>query len=165
MKLKKWALLAEILGGIAVVLTLIFVGYQIQQSNEQAALNTSALRLTAYQQLVDGISEFNIQTLQNADLRAVRIKLEAGTSIDELNPEEDQIINAFLYLAYRNGDLAYMQYRQGIIDEERLLSGMGLLVDYLAIPTVVAHWNQAKEGFVADYRNYIDQLVEDAKSN
>ncbi len=70
MKLQKWALLAEILGGIAVVVSLIFVGYQVQQSNEQAALNTSALRLAAYQQLIEGISEFNIQTLQNAELRA-----------------------------------------------------------------------------------------------
>jgi hypothetical protein len=153
------------LGGIAVVVSLIFVGYQVQQSNEQAALNTSALRLAAYQQLIEGISEFNIQTIQNAELRAVRIKFDGGTKYDELNPEEQQIINAFLFLAYRNGDLAYMQYRQGIIDEERLLSGMGLLVGYLAYPTVREHWNGAKEGFVRDYRNYIDQLVEDTESN
>jgi hypothetical protein len=163
--LKKWALLAEVLGGIAVVISLIFVGLQVQQSNEQAALNTDALRLTAYAQLVDGISDFNIQTLQNAELRAVRNRLEAGAQIDELDPDEQQIIKAFLYLAYRNGDLAYMQYSQNIIDEERLLSGMGLLADYLAYPTVRKHWNRAKDGFVRDYRNYIDQLVEDAESN
>ena len=165
MDLKKWALLAEVLGGIAVVISLIFVGLQVQQSNEQAALNTDALRLTAYAQLIDGISDFNIQTLQNAELRAVRNKLEAGAQIDELDPDEQQIIKAFLYLAYRNGDLAYMQYSQGIIDEERLLSGMGLLVDYLAMPTVRTHWDQAKQGFVAEYRNYIDQIVEDTKSD
>ena len=165
MDLKKWALLAEVLGGIAVVISLIFVGLQVQQSNEQAALNTNALRLTAYAQLVDGISNFNIQSLQNAELRAVRNKLEAGVQIDELDADEQQIINAFLYLAYRNGDLAYMQYSQNIIDEERLLSGMGLLVDYLAKPTVKAHWDQAKQGFVAEYRNYIDQLVENTKSD
>ena len=165
MDLKKWALLAEVLGGIAVVISLIFVGLQVQQSNEQAALNTNALRLTAYAQLIDGISDFNIQTLQNAELRAVRNKLGAGAQIDELDPDEQQIINAFLYLAYRNGDLAYMQYSQNIIDEERLLSGMGLLVDYLAMPTVKAHWDQAKQGFVAEYRNYIDQLVENTKSD
>jgi hypothetical protein len=163
--LKKWALLAEVLGGIAVVISLIFVGLQVQQSNEQAALNTDALRLTAYAQLIDGISDFNIQTLQNAELRAVRNKLDAGAQIDELDPDEQQIIGAFLYLAYRNGDLAYMQYSQGIIDEERLLSGMGLLVDYLAMPTVRTHWDQAKQGFVAEYRNYIDQIVEDTKSD
>ena len=147
------------------MISLIFVGLQVQQSNEQAALTTNALRLTAYAQLVDGISDFNIQTLQNAELRSVRTKLEAGTQLDELNPDEQQIINAFLFLAYRNGDLAYMQYSQGVIDEERLISGMGLLINYLAFPTVRAHWDRVKMGFVAEYRTYIDQLVENTKSN
>ena len=44
---RKWALIAEILGAVAVVVSLGFVGYQLQQSNEQAALNTRALELAA----------------------------------------------------------------------------------------------------------------------
>ncbi|MDJ0940468.1 MAG: hypothetical protein QNJ00_11965 [Woeseiaceae bacterium] len=164
MNLQKWALLAEILGGIAVVVSLIFVGYQIQQSNEQAALNTTALQVTAYQQLIDGISEFNTQTIQNQELRSARIKVEAGAQFDELSAEEQEIFNAFLYLAYRNGDLAYFQFQKGIIDEERLRSGMGLLVNYLALPTVRRHWDERKEGFVTEYRDYIDQLIEDAET-
>ena len=153
MKLEKWALIAEIIGGIAIVVSLIFVGYEVRQ-------NTQATQIAAYQQLINGISEFNIQTLENPDLRAVRNKLESGTSIEELNPDEQQIINAFLYLTYRNGDMAYMQYRGGLIDEERLISGMGILVKFLAIPTVQSHWNQAKSGFVDEYSDYIDALIE-----
>jgi hypothetical protein len=162
--LRKWALLAEILGGIAVVVSLIFVGYQVQQSNEQAALNTTALQVTAYQQLIDGISGFNVETIQNPELRAVRIKIEEGASIAELNPEERQIFNAFLYLAYRNGDLAFLQFQRGIIDEKRLRSGMGLLVNYLEYPTVRQHWDQAKSSFVEEYRNYIDYLVQENRT-
>jgi len=163
--LRRWALFAEISGGIAVVVSLIFVGYQVQQSNEQAALNTTALQVTAYQQLIDGISEFNVQTMQNPELRAVRMKVDAGAAIEELNPEEQAIFNAFLYLAYRNGDLAFLQFQKGIIDENRLRSGMGLLVNYLEVPTVRQHWDQAKGGFVAEYRNYIDHLVEENGSH
>lgn len=153
MKLEKWALIAEIVGGIAIVVSLIFVGYEVRQ-------NTQATQIAAYQQLINGISEFNIQTLENPDLRAVRNKLVSGANIKELNPDEQQIINAFLYLAYRNGDMAYMQYRGGLIDEERLISGMGLLVDFLELPTVQSHWNQAKSGFVEEYSDYIDGLNE-----
>ena len=50
--LRKWALIAEILSAVAIVVSLGFVGYQLQQSNEQAALNTRALELAAYQQLI-----------------------------------------------------------------------------------------------------------------
>ena len=163
--LEKWALVAELTGGFAVVVSLVFVGYQIQQSNEQAALNTTALQVTAYQQLIDGISDFNIQTIQNPELRSVRMSVEAGADFEDLTLEEREIFNAFLYLAYRNGDLAYLQFQKGIIDEERLRSGMGLLVNYLRIPTVRQHWDEAKNGFVADYRDYIDRLVDEAEDD
>jgi len=156
LKLQKWALNAEILGAVAVVVSLGFVGYQLQQSNEQAALNTRALELAAYQQLIVGISDFNLTTIQSPDLRAVREKLESGA---ELNTDEASIMNAFLYLAYRHGDLAYLQYQQRMIDEERLRSGLGLLINYLQIPVVQAHWKGAQEGFVDSYRDYINRLI------
>jgi hypothetical protein len=159
LELKKAALIAEISGAAAVVVSLVFVGLQIQQSNEQAALNTEALRLTAYQQLIDGISDFNKLTIENAEIREIRKKLRNGTSLDDLDTDEWEIINAFLYLLYRNGDLAYMQYQADIFDEERLQTGFGLLVPLLDLPTVQDHWNRSKGGFVADYQTYIDDLI------
>ena len=156
MKLQKWAFIAEILGAIAVVISLGFVGYQLQQSNEQAALNTRAVELAAYQQLIVGISEFNLTTIQSPDLRGAREKLDSGA---ELNTDEASILNAFLYLAYRNGDLAYLQYQHRMIDEARLRSGLGLLINYLRLPVVQAHWIGAQNGFVDSYRDYINQLI------
>ncbi len=77
-QIQKWALFAEILSAVAVVVSLGFVGYQLQQSNEQAALNTRTLQLAAYQQLIVGISEFNLSTIRSSDLRVVREKVESG---------------------------------------------------------------------------------------
>lgn len=42
MKLQKWALIAEIIGGIAIVVSLVFVGLEVRQSNSLAA--TDALK-------------------------------------------------------------------------------------------------------------------------
>ena len=56
MKLERWALIAEIVGGVAIVLSLIFVGLQVRQSAEQTALNTDAIRADAIQSLVGQIS-------------------------------------------------------------------------------------------------------------
>jgi len=42
MKLEKWALIAEIIGAAAIVISLVFVGLQVRQSNSLAA--TDALR-------------------------------------------------------------------------------------------------------------------------
>jgi len=155
-QLQKWALVAEILGAIAVVLSLVFVGYQLKQGNEETSLNTRALELAAYQQLVERISDFNLITLEQPELRRVRQKVSSG---EELTDDEKAILNAFLYLAYRNGDLAFLQYQRGIIDEPRLRSGLGLLVNYLSLPVVQEHWRMARQGFVPEYRKYIDDLI------
>ena len=158
MSLQKWAFVAEISGAAAVVVSLLFVGYQIMQSNEQAALNTRALEMAAYQQLIEGISDFNVLTIENETLRSARQKLRGG---EELNADEAEIINAFLYLAYRNGDLAYLQHERGIVDEERLRSGLGLLINLLELPFVQAHWERAKPGFTAAYQNFVDDLIDE----
>ena len=159
MNLQKWALIGEISGAVAVVVSLLFVGYQLKQSNEQAAQNTRALQLAAYQQLIVGISDFNVLTIENSKLRTARRKLEDG---EQLDSDEMDVINAFIYLAYRNGDLAYFQYQQKIIDEERLRSGMGLLVNLLDLPFVQAHWKHARTGFTEEYQAFVDRLIEEA---
>ena len=42
-RLQRWALVAEIIGGIAIIVSLIFVGYQVRQSTKEAELNRNAL--------------------------------------------------------------------------------------------------------------------------
>ena len=125
-------------------------------------MNTQALERAAYQQLIDRISEFNLTTIQIPELRSARQKVESGV---ELTTDETSVMNAFLFLAYRNGDLAYLQYQQGIIDEQRLLSGLGLLINYLYYPWVQAHWERQQEGFVDSYRDYINQLIAEIKED
>ena len=49
MKLKDYAFVAEILSAVAVVASLIFVGFQVQQQAEETALNTRAIQVGAYQ--------------------------------------------------------------------------------------------------------------------
>jgi len=51
-----------------------------------------------------------------------------------------------------------------MIEEDRLISGMGILVNLLELPTVQSHWEQRKSGFVAEYRDYIDELIENARN-
>ena len=43
-KLQEYALLAEVISAIAIVISLIFVGFQINQGNLETALNTKAIQ-------------------------------------------------------------------------------------------------------------------------
>jgi len=48
-KLQEYALVAEIIGGVAIVISLVFVGVQVSQTAEETATNTTAIRASAYQ--------------------------------------------------------------------------------------------------------------------
>jgi hypothetical protein len=48
-RLQEYALIAEIIGAIAIVVSLVFVGRQIQQSADETALNTKAIQASIRQ--------------------------------------------------------------------------------------------------------------------
>ena len=120
MKLERWALIAEIVGGVAIVLSLIFVGLQVRQSAEQTALNTDAIRADAIQSLVDQISLQHTLMLENPQLAELRTRIFRGGDFNS-DMERDQLDN-FFRLSFRHGELAYRMYELGIIDEADLIS-------------------------------------------
>ena len=75
--------IGEFVGAIAVVTTLIYLTLQVRHGTEQTALNTQALELSAYQQLIGHISEFNVTTIQNSELRQVRDKVDIPSDVHE----------------------------------------------------------------------------------
>ena len=70
-KLQEYALIAEIIGGIAIVCSLIFVGVQIRQNSEVSEIN-------AYQELTSQITLINTLRVQNADFANLYWRFEHG---------------------------------------------------------------------------------------
>ena len=67
MKLEKWALIAEIIGAVAIVVSLIFVGLEIRNGADQTRLNTQALQMSAYQELIGEVNTLSRFYIQNLD--------------------------------------------------------------------------------------------------
>ena len=47
-RLKKWALISEIIGGIAVVVSLVFLILEIKHNTRESKLNTQAIEISVY---------------------------------------------------------------------------------------------------------------------
>lgn len=143
----------EIVSAVAVVISLVFVGLEIRNSSKQTEQNTQALQITAYQDLIGRIVEMNA------------IGIEESTNIESLialeHPSEQQIgkLNNFLWIIFRHGDMAYFQFQNGAIDEERMLSAMAPLLARLNYPYVVQRWNGVKKFFVPSYGQYVDNHI------
>lgn len=155
-KLQVWALGAEIIGGLAVVLSLGVVAYELNQSNFQAELNTRALEISAYQSLINSIIDKN--TLIASDPELVTIRLKSSSNPDDLTPEERTRINSYYMSLIRHGDMAYFQYERGAIDQQRLDSVLSILSLVLSNPVGQNRWENAKPNFSRDYVEYLDAL-------
>ena len=156
-KLQRWALTAEVIGGIAIVISLIFVGYQVRQSTHQAALNRSALETATYQDLNQSISNLNLVLIQDPGLAELVDKWESD---EKMNRLEQTRVFLFLINVFRHGDMAFYQYQKGSIDEESLNSVLRITLGRLRIPRSRNAWDRHKKAYRPDYAAYIDALLE-----
>ena len=150
----KLATVLEIVSTIAVVISLIFVGFEIHNSNKQTEQNTKALQVSAYQDLIDRIVELNMLSIEES------ITIEHLLGIESPSRVELEQLNGFLWIIFRHGDMAYFQYEQGSISEERMLSAMGPLLGRLNHPYVIKRWHESKYNFVSGYVDYIDRYLD-----
>jgi hypothetical protein len=97
--------LGEIIGAIAVVVTLIYLATQIRQNNE-------LLRSESRQALVGNDITSLAANLQHTDVFA---KYVTGQSLSQ----EEQLRMSFMFtLDLRNREFEYFQYKSGLLDEE-----------------------------------------------
>ena len=144
----------EIVSAVAVVISLIFVGLEIRNSSEQTEQNTKALQISAYQDLISRIVEVNAIGITES------LTVESLIEIQDPSSKDRDKLNSILWILFRHGDMAYFQYENGSISEERMLSAMAPLVLRLRYPVVVARWNESKDVFISGYRDYIDVKIQ-----
>ena len=102
---------AEIFAVIGIILSLIFVAFEIRQ-------NTAAVRAQTRQQLSDASSELLI-AFATTDLGELWGRFIEG---DALTDREMNRVTPALVAAVRNLENVYLQYQEGVIDESALSS-------------------------------------------
>ena len=112
-RLQEFALIGEIVGGIAIVCSLIFVGIQIRQNAEVSEIN-------AYQDLTAQITLMNSLRVEDPSFANLFWRFDHGEQPHD--DTERARLEAFLYMVFRHGDLAYRQYDRGMIDRDSLVS-------------------------------------------
>ena len=155
-KLQEYALIAEIIGGIAIVTSLIFVGVQINQGSTETALNTKAIQISAYQDLIDQISILNILRVESPVFAELYGKFITG---HEPEPAaEDEQLKAFLVLSFRQGELAFKQFENGILNEDNLISVLTPPRAFASVPFGKIVWESFSPNFDQKYVEYMNTL-------
>ena len=157
-KLQKYALIAEITSAIAIVLSLIFVGLQIQQSAEETSLNTKSVRLEAYQELLTQIAALNIVLVENPEL--VELENRITEDREEITQQDKDRYLPYLRTVWRHGSLAYYQFNNGLIDEKTLNVALVPTLALLRSKTVKELWRTGgRPLFDSEFVEYIENRL------
>jgi len=107
MKLEKWASIAEIVGAIAVVFSLMFVGFQIRQ-------NTSAMYASTYDRILADLSAWRMGIATSADLASELGDLSSSEPWDRARSAQIVGIQAYerAYFARGYGMLGIQEWRR-----------------------------------------------------
>jgi hypothetical protein len=154
--LKKIALITEIIGGIAIVISLLFVGLQFK---ENAKATRSATALAAVSELTSWYRD------TGNSKQGSNVFWNYMSNPDSLKPEEKfQAIMSIhsAMLAFQN---SYYLVKEGTLDEEIHQSLIEIINGIKKSPGFIEFWKIRKSIFRKDFQEYVDEIISSEKIN
>ncbi len=151
-KLQEYALIAEIIGGIAIVLSLIFVGVQIQQSSNAAKAQT---RTTLTQ-----IAHEMIATQMTPEWADIDKAISEGKGLTD-EQQRTFVINTIMQL--RTAENVFYQHRVGTFDDEEFSGYRNFYKRMFSNPFVQEIWGNRRDDFSVVLQEEIDHLILEIK--
>ena len=155
-QLQKWALVAEIAGGISVVISLVFVGFQVRQSTTESIQNTLAVEASAYQDLAGRVTAVNFEAMTNPEFGDLIRKVHSN-QVPAVDPVDVRVSQYLAYTA-NHVNMAFVQFQKGLITEEQFQKMSTPLFAQLRTDVGKMLWPR-RDNVTDDYKNYIESYM------
>lgn len=143
--------ISEIVGALAVVITLAYLAVQVRHNND-------LLRSESRQTLVSNDVTSLSANMSNTEVFAKYV------SESELSAEEQLRMSFMFALDLRNREFEYFQYKDGLLDEETWLAYRHVILVNHSTGLGRKWWNEIGRGIVApEFGKLVDELLVDAK--
>lgn len=145
-----WKALGQISAASGVVLSLLFVGYEIRQ-------NTAVARMSAAQAFTQQIIDINA-ILMSDGFSDTNVRAMSGASRSEFAPEEQFELDMVMLSLLRVWESLFRSVEVGIVDAELLepLGGSG--PSPWTSPYFLESWPQYRDAFTGDFAEYFEQV-------
>jgi hypothetical protein len=142
--------LAEVVAALSVVVSLIYVGFQIRQ-------NTGAVRSATAQAVHDNYAAWYINLSNDASLNAVVIKgLKDYSLLDEI--EKARFIDTFMAFSSYSQN-AFYQWKEGALSPQLWIGWESLIMNLVGTPGGKEFWKERGYTFGDDYRGYVVNTI------
>jgi len=138
----------EVVGAIAVVVSLMYLAVQIRAQNRESRLASIHEILNAFRNVQSAI----------ADIESCDLVVKASEDFSSLSDSERLRTMMIIMPNLRVWEEAYHQYRGGRLDEELWNAFVAQFRDIFAVSFVQEIWTLRKHVFTESFRQYVDKL-------
>ena len=149
LKLSDWANIAEIASAIALVCSLLYVGYELH-------LNTIETRAANIQTMAAQSQAFNLAVATNPDLTEI-----IGTPFEELTSSQVTQVRRFLATALRGAETSFILYSKGMLDERYWRGKAKEILVFLEDKGWQEQWRTGRDLFDPDFADWLDKVIAD----
>jgi len=164
MSLQDLGAIGEAVGGIAVMVSLIYVAYQIRQSSRQIEQNSRHLEASMYHATNDAFYRWFALLAQDEELAALWRRALHGETLNRDEKTRVHSLLAMLFLSYENN---FQQLLLGAVKRNTLEISRSEIARLMSTAVVRAWWNrQGRGALTPEFRRAIESLVsqlDDAK--
>ena len=147
MTLEQYAYLAEIVGVILVIASLVYVAQQVRQNTDAVRSQSRHAMLAASQ----------TELFAQMDNPGTAIDI---TKPDALTPEEHVTLSCWLFALFRARQFAWLQHRNGAIDDSQWETELAVIRFYFDSQRVQDWWTLlGRAAFGHEYADFIDSVM------
>jgi hypothetical protein len=140
---------AETIGAVGVIATLVYLSVQVRQ-------NTRAIRAQTYDSFVSQFRNWNEP--MRVDSRLAERFHELIEDVESLSPQDQRHAIHVLYDFARLAENLHYQYREGMLSDSVWEGWENLFRAYLSAPGFVWYWENRRGFFDADFNEWVDSL-------
>src|SRR5438477_11361993 len=141
--------ISQLVGSLAVVLSVLYLAMQVHQSTRVARLATQDAAATA-------MTDVSKPFMENAELERIwRVGLE---DLSALSAEERARFFHAIYQFLKAFETIHFHFVYGLMDRQLWEAWHGLLRHYIAAPGVAQYWKLRPEVFSERFRNFVNSL-------
>ncbi|MBY0568795.1 MAG: hypothetical protein K2P70_15875 [Hyphomonadaceae bacterium] len=143
------AAIGNFIGGVAVVVSFVFLAFQLRQ-NTHNQRTSIAIQRTALTQ------ELSISTISDN----LEIWVRGGAADQSLTTEDVTRYQAVALMTFWLYEEHYYQRRDGMLDDERWATNINRLRAFMSLPGYRAAWRSIAElYFEAEFRRSVDEVM------
>ena len=151
MTLDELGSLGEFIGAIAVVISLIYLAFQVRH-------NTRAIQSSTHQAVLDGIMRVSASLSDSEGM--ARISRKANEDYEGLTDDERIRFEAYADRTVANYETAFYNCQRSMIDPVIWKSWSHQILADLSEPGLRRFWHEKKHRYLVEFVDYVDRHVD-----